>query len=251
MNTMSTREAAQERISLSSLPLHPRVESMNQTVLLNSQGVGFLVQGDYEQAIRSFSHALSSVTARIKNVPKYADPILSQCLPSSSFKVQTACPNIGVELRSSCVAYFERPFFIESYATEEKDLMTDELAAFFSSVCFYNMGLAMFALYKTDSLAMGRLIKAHDWFLRAFDLLAACKLEADDSKLILLLAICNNLAAIQGDLGDTNLLRYWGEKFQVILGFADARSHWSDANYHLFRLKQLLSAFAFSSAGAA
>lgn len=129
--------------------------------------------------------------------------------------------------------------------------MTDEQAAYCSSICFYNMAIASYTGFKKQPLEHDRLHMTYDLFLRAFDLLAVCKLDPDDSKIILLLAICNNLAAVQAELGNLGLLQHWAEKFCIILEFADAMSHWNDASYHYFRLKHLLCSFALNAAGAA
>eukprot|EP00977_Amphora_coffeiformis_P027162 scaffold34591_cov183-Amphora_coffeaeformis.AAC.3 len=231
---------------------------MNRTAQLNAQAMHRLsVHGDCDGAVKDLAAALSCITSHVTGDSVVRQPD-SHSVPRSSAaacQVKTSLPYLGVEPRSSSVAYFERPFLIEINNHEngnDQDVgMTDEQAAYCSSVCFYNMGLALYTQYKKETLKCDRLTKANDCFLRAFDLLAACKLEPNDSKLILMLATCNNLAALQGDLGNIVLLQYWAQKFEVILGFIDARSHWEDANYHSFRLKMLLNSFAINAACAA
>jgi len=217
--------------------------------------------GDCDGAVKDLAAALAGITSHVTNgaVPRSQASVPSETQnpprPSSAVcRVKTSLPYLGVEPRSSSVAYFERPFLIDTddgVVEEDSDRgpkMSDEEAAYCSSVCFYNMGLALYTQYKKETLKCDRLTKANDCFLRAFDLLAACKLQPDDSKLILLLATCNNLAALQGDLGNIVLLHYWAQKFDIVLDFIDARSHWEDKDYHSFRLKKLLNSFAISAA---
>ena len=228
---------------------------MNRIARLNDAAMSLLAIGDCDGAVKGLASALSSITSHVTDGAPRPQQSSSQdsnneLRSSAACRVKTSLPFLGVEARSSSVAYFERPFLIET-SNDQDAGMTDEQTAYCSSVCFYNMGLALYTQYKKETLKYDRLTKANDCFLRAFDLLAACKLEPDDSKLILLLATCNNLAALQGDLGNIVLLQYWAQKFEVVLGFVDARSHWNDANYHSFRLKKLLNAFAFSAAATA
>lgn len=235
-----------------------RTCNMNRTARLNADSVSLLAHGDCDGAVKGIASALASITHYVTGgtpQPKSRSPQDTvQPLTSAICRVKTSLPYLGMETRSSSVTYFERPFLIESGPNvndSQGDGMTDEQAAYCSSVCFYNMGLALYTQYKKETLKYDRLIKANDCFIRSYDLLAACQLEPDDSKLVLLLATCNNLAALQGDLGNIVLLQYWAQKFEVVLGFMDAPSHWNDANYHSFRLKKLLNAFAFSSAATA
>ena len=230
---------------------------MNRTAQLNSQAIDRVCHGDCIGAVRTLGSALSDITAKVTSRPpsppeqdEETTTNSEQRPRSSTFRVNTSFHYLGVQTLKSSIAYFERPFEIKSFPSNG-DEITDEQAAYLSSVVFYNMGLAMFVDYKKDTKDYERLLQAHDCFLRTYDVLSVCKLESDDSKLILMLATCNNLAAIHGDLGNIPMLHFWGDKFQVVLDFCDPSSHWEDANYHTFRMKKLLNAFSFSAASAA
>ena len=226
---------------------------MLRTAQLNEQAIGLICRGNCDGAMQTLGSALSEITSKVTALAPDSPKKLDEETPrSSTFRVKASYLYMGVESLKSIISYFERPYQIESYPRNENGSLTAEQAAYFSSVCFYNMGLAMLVRYKKEnSPNCESLMHAHDCFIRTYDVLSLCKLEPSDSKLLLMLATCNNLAAIQGDLGNIPLLQYWGVKFQVILEFADPQSHWHDANYHLFRLKTLLSAFSFNSAAAA
>lgn len=223
---------------------------MERTAELNSKAIDLLMEGDSEGAIRSLVSALATVTAEVTQADKTQRSVRKNESKSSSFVVKAVNHFIGTGMRTTGIEYFERLFFIDSIPTGGESI-SDEQAAYCSSICFYNMAIASYNGFKKQPLDHDRLTVTYDLFLRAFDLLAVCKLDPDDSKVIMLLAICNNLAAVQAELGNLGILKHWADKFYAILGFADAMSHWNDATYHYFRLKQLLSSFAISAAGAA
>lgn len=235
---------------------------LHRAVSLNAEAIDHLLRQDYNAAVASLTSALSQITNEVMvatqtftvNEPSNDDPLSTPLRVAAAFRYHHDEGTDSAAMDSSCVSYFEKPFLVEWRTISEQELpvpLTDELAAYCSAACFYNMGLALYAKYKQGPLNTGCLKRAHDSFLRAFELLSVLKIQADDPTLMLLLAICNNLAAIQGDLGNILLLQYWGEKFQVVFNFADEQSHWNDSNFHSFRLKKLLHAFDFVAAGSA
>lgn len=218
---------------------------MNQAAYWNHRAVACLNAGDSQGAVNAVTTALTHINVQGSHKKREGE-----CPRSSAIRVKTGNVCLGIEDRVPVIEYFEQPFIMAS-AANSRVFTSHEEVAYCTALCFYNLALAWYSDYKKSSLKYDRLQKADEFFLRAFHLLSACNLDPDDSKLILLMAVCNNLAAVQADFGNLLLLQHWGGKFNAVLQFADADSHWKDRNYHHFRMKHLLNVYDLTAAGAA
>ena len=252
MNTMNLPTSVTDNLAEND-DTDPEANGWSRAVSLNADAVSLLLQSDHTGAVANLSAALSYITRKVLSDK---EPI-GGAHPGFPFQVRASFPfnqRVDPVITDSCVSYFEKPFLVEWQCSPQERTsipLTDEIAAYLSATCFYNMGLALYATFRKHPLQEVWLSKAHDSFLRAFELLSVLKIRSNNPTLLLLLATCNNLAAIQGDLGNVALLHFWGDQFQIVFDFADAQSLWNDSNFHSFRLKKLLHAFAFSAAGTA
>jgi hypothetical protein len=221
---------------------------MNQTAYWNKKAANLLNAGDSQGAVRAVTAALAHMNAHATKQQGSKKKHEGGFPRSSSIRIKTGTVFLGIDNPVAMIEYFEQPFLITSV---DSRVFTNEEVAYCSALCFYNLALAWYSEYKRSSFKFDRLQKAYDFFLRAFHLLSVCNLDPDDSKLVLLMAVCNNLAAVQADFGNLILLRHWGEKFNAVLQFADADRHWNDRNFHHFRMKHVLGVYSVNAAGAA